>query len=225
MCAILCHVIRIANYVTNLRDQVYLSIYLSVCLSVCLSIYLSIYLSRLDIQGWATKLALALRPLMIYCASPLGMYLYLSIYLSVCLSVCICLYLSIYLSVHPSVYLWLYSPCGPWRLFHFLICTQSVGLLGQGSAVARPLPTYRTTQTQYKRTQTSMSRVGCEPTIPSCLKPGIDCSRLPPEAVFVALPRKVDTMLPRAAERTLSHANLALSSQIGAVFSVLCSFS
>jgi hypothetical protein len=26
---------------------------------------------RLDMQGWATKLALALRPLMIYCASPL----------------------------------------------------------------------------------------------------------------------------------------------------------
>jgi hypothetical protein len=37
----------------------------------------------------------------------------------------------------------------------------------------------------------------------SILKPGIDCARLPREAVFVALPRKVDTMLPRAAERTL----------------------
>jgi hypothetical protein len=30
------------------------------------------------------------------------------------------------------------------------------------------------------------------------IKQGIDC-----EAMFVALPRKVDTMLPRAAERTL----------------------
>jgi hypothetical protein len=30
--------------------------------------------------------------------------------------------------------------------------------------VARPLPTHRTTQTQNKRTQTSMSRVGFEPT-------------------------------------------------------------
>jgi hypothetical protein len=39
-------------------------------------------------------------------------------------------------------------------------------------------------------------------------KPGIDCARLPREAVFVALPRKVDTMLPRAAERTLQRANL-----------------
>jgi hypothetical protein len=32
--------------------------------------------------------------------------------------------------------------------------------------VARPLPTHRTTQTQNKRTQASMSRVGFEPTIP-----------------------------------------------------------
>ena len=31
-----------------------------------------------------------------------------------------------------------------------------------------------------------------------CLKTGIECARLPREAVFVALPRKVDTMLPRA---------------------------
>jgi hypothetical protein len=40
-------------------------------------------------------------------------------------------------------------------------------------------------------------------------KPGIDCVRLPREAMFVALPRKVDTMLLRAAERTLPRANLA----------------
>jgi hypothetical protein len=32
--------------------------------------------------------------------------------------------------------------------------------------VARPLPTYRTAQTQNKRTQTSMPQVGFEPTIP-----------------------------------------------------------
>jgi hypothetical protein len=32
--------------------------------------------------------------------------------------------------------------------------------------VARPLPTHRTTQTQNKRTQTSIPRVGFEPTIP-----------------------------------------------------------
>jgi hypothetical protein len=33
--------------------------------------------------------------------------------------------------------------------------------------VSRPLPTQRTTQTQNKRTQTSMARVGFEPTIPA----------------------------------------------------------
>jgi hypothetical protein len=32
--------------------------------------------------------------------------------------------------------------------------------------VARPLPTHRTTQTQNKRTQISVPRVGFEPTIP-----------------------------------------------------------
>jgi hypothetical protein len=34
-------------------------------------------------------------------------------------------------------------------------------------------------------------------------KPGVDCARMPREAMFVALRRKVDTILPRAAERTL----------------------
>jgi hypothetical protein len=43
----------------------------------------------------------------------------------------------------------------------------------------------------------------------SILKLGIDCARLPRKAMFVALPRKVDTMLPRSAERTLPRANLA----------------
>jgi hypothetical protein len=33
-------------------------------------------------------------------------------------------------------------------------------------SIARPLPTHRTTQTQNKRTQTFMPRVGFEPTIP-----------------------------------------------------------
>jgi hypothetical protein len=41
------------------------------------------------------------------------------------------------------------------------------------------------------------------------MKLGIDCARLPREAMFVTLPRKFDTMLPRAVERTLPHANLA----------------
>jgi hypothetical protein len=35
------------------------------------------------------------------------------------------------------------------------------------------------------------------PSLPISLKGCIDCARLPREAMFVALPRKVDTMLPR----------------------------
>jgi hypothetical protein len=46
---------------------------------------------------------------------------------------------------------------GPWPPFQFLnLFTQSVGLLGRESA-------HRTTQTQNKRTQTSMPQVGFEP--------------------------------------------------------------
>jgi hypothetical protein len=40
------------------------------------------------------------------------------------------------------------------------------------------------------------------------VKPGIDCVPLPREAMFVALPRKDETILPRAAERTLPRAHL-----------------
>jgi hypothetical protein len=51
------------------------------------------------------------------------------------------------------------QPFGPWSLFQFL------NLLRMGDkAVVRPLPTRRTTQTQNKRTQTSMPRSGFEPT-------------------------------------------------------------
>jgi hypothetical protein len=66
-----------------------------------------------------------------------------------------------------SIYLWLYSPCWSSPLFQFMIYTQTVGLLGTGDQpVTRPLPTPRTTQTQNRRTQTSMPRVGVEPPIP-----------------------------------------------------------
>jgi hypothetical protein len=41
------------------------------------------------------------------------------------------------------------------------------------------------------------------------LRSGIDCSRLPRQAMFVVLPRKVDTIYTRAAERTLQRPNLA----------------
>jgi hypothetical protein len=70
-------------------------------------------------------------------------------------------------------------------------------------------------------------------TVKSHLKSGIDCARLPREAMFVALPRKVETMLLRAAERTLPRAKLgacrAKSERLfdprQRDFSVLCSFS
>jgi hypothetical protein len=66
-----------------------------------------------------------------------------------------------------TTYLWLYSPCGPWPLFQFLNL-YAVGRTPWTSyqPVARPLPTRRTTQRQNRRTQTSMPRVGFEPTIP-----------------------------------------------------------
>jgi hypothetical protein len=56
---------------------------------------------------------------------------------------------------------------GPWPLIQFLnpytvAKTPWTGVM----PVARPLPTHRTTQTQKKRTQTSMRRMGFDPTIP-----------------------------------------------------------
>jgi hypothetical protein len=70
-----------------------------------------------------------------------------------------------------------------------------------GSALQR-LNLHRTTQTEKSRTylrglirtRTHEAYVRIEGS--ECLKPGIDCARLPREAIFVALPRKVDTMLP-----------------------------
>jgi hypothetical protein len=56
---------------------------------------------------------------------------------------------------------------GPWKIFQFL----NLSTVGRtpwtgDQPVARPLPTHRTTQTQDKRTQTSMPRLGFEPTNP-----------------------------------------------------------
>jgi hypothetical protein len=70
--------------------------------------------------------------------------------------------------LRPTIYLRLYSPCGPWPLFQFLN-PYTVGRTPWtgDQPVARPLPTYETTQTQNKRTQTTMPRVGFEPTIPA----------------------------------------------------------
>jgi hypothetical protein len=56
---------------------------------------------------------------------------------------------------------------GP-RFFSFLI-VYTVGRTPWtgDQPVAKPLPRHRTTQTQNKRTQTSMPRVGFEPTTPA----------------------------------------------------------
>jgi hypothetical protein len=65
------------------------------------------------------------------------------------------------------IYPWLYSPCGPWPLFQFLnIYTVGRTPWTGDKPVARSLPTHRTTQTRYKRTQICIPRVGFEPTIP-----------------------------------------------------------
>jgi hypothetical protein len=66
--------------------------------------------------------------------------------------------LSLYLSLR------LYSPLDLGRLFSFLTL-YAVGRTPwtRDQPIAKPLPTQRTTQTQNKRTQTSIPRVGFEP--------------------------------------------------------------
>jgi hypothetical protein len=53
------------------------------------------------------------------------------------------------------------------RFFSFLIHTVGRTLWTGDQSLARPLRTHGTTQTQKKRTQTSIPRVGFEPTIPA----------------------------------------------------------
>jgi hypothetical protein len=56
---------------------------------------------------------------------------------------------------------------GPWPLFQFLNPIHSrQDSLGGGSARRKALPAHRKTQTQNKRTPTSIPRVGFKPTIP-----------------------------------------------------------
>jgi hypothetical protein len=56
---------------------------------------------------------------------------------------------------------------GSWPLFQFFNVYTVGWILWTGDQpVTRPLPTHRTTQTQNKRTQTSMPLVGFEPTKP-----------------------------------------------------------
>jgi hypothetical protein len=118
--------------------SIYLSIYLSIFLSVCLLIYLSVYL-----------------------------FIYLSIYLSICLLI----YLSIYLSINQSsIYLSmaLQPFVGPWRLFHFLNPLHSRKDSLDGWSVRHKAATYtQNNTTQNKHTQTSMTWVGFELTIPA----------------------------------------------------------
>jgi hypothetical protein len=73
-------------------------------------------------------------------------------YLSICLSVC----LSVYLSIHP----WLYSHLLDIRRFFSFLKFYTVGVLGRGISPSQGL--YLHTE---EHRQTSMPRVGFEPTI------------------------------------------------------------
>jgi hypothetical protein len=67
-------------------------------------------------------------------------------------------------STNPSMAL---QPFGTWPLFQFLNPYEDGRTPWTGDqSVARQLPTHRTTQTQNICTQTSMLRVGLEPTFP-----------------------------------------------------------
>jgi hypothetical protein len=67
------------------------------------------------------------------------------------------------------IHQWLSSPLlGHDRFFSFVILyTVGRTTLTVDQPVARPLPAHKTAQTQNKRTQTSMLRVGFEPTTPA----------------------------------------------------------
>jgi hypothetical protein len=70
-------------------------------------------------------------------------------------------------SLSLSLSLWFCSPLIIDRFFSFPILWKVCGTPWTGDQpVAKPLPTHRTTQTQNKRTQTSLPRVGFEPTTP-----------------------------------------------------------
>jgi hypothetical protein len=68
-----------------------------------------------------------------------------------------------------SIHLWLYSPLlNLGHFFSFLILyTAGRTPWRRDQPIARPLCKHRTTQTQNKRIQTSMARVGFEPMIPA----------------------------------------------------------
>jgi hypothetical protein len=87
---------------------------------------------------------------------------------SLCIKKSVCLFV---LYTFPYSYtflsLCLSRPSDLGRFFGFLILYTASRTPWTGDQpVARPLPTHRTIQTQNKRKQTSMSRVGFEPTTP-----------------------------------------------------------
>jgi hypothetical protein len=66
-----------------------------------------------------------------------------------------------------SIYLWLYSPLlDLGSFFSFLIYTVARTPWTGNQSISKRLPAHITTQTQTKRTQTSIPRVGFEPMIP-----------------------------------------------------------
>jgi hypothetical protein len=70
------------------------------------------------------------------------------------------------------IYLWLYSPLsGLGRFFSFFIfyTVDMTPWMGD-QLIARPLPADGIAQTQNKRTETFMSQVGSEPTIPGFVR-------------------------------------------------------
>jgi hypothetical protein len=98
-------------------------------------------------------------------------FIYLSIYLSIYLPIYLSIYLS-YLSIYPSIYLSTYCSTllllDLGRFFSFLILYTVGRTPWTGDQpVARRPSTQRTTQTQSKRTQTSMPSVRFKPTIPA----------------------------------------------------------
>jgi hypothetical protein len=130
----------------------YLSIYLSIYLSTYLSIYPSTYL-----------------PTYLPTYQPTYLSIYLSTYLSIHLPTYIPTYLSIHPSIHPSIYLSIYGSTALVDLgcyFSFLIYSQLVGLLGRGISPSKGCCLHTERHKQNKRAQTSMPRVGLEPTIP-----------------------------------------------------------
>jgi hypothetical protein len=87
---------------------------------------------------------------------------------------------------HSFIHQWLYSPLlGPGLFFSFMIFFYTDGTTPWRSdqLVARPLPTYRTTQTQDKRTHALIGIRTHDPSVrasedSSCLRPRGRCDRL-----------------------------------------------